>query len=731
MTEKIRVLYVDDECALLELGKVYLERSGDLTVTTAISVPEATRLLEQEHFDAIVSDYQMPEKDGIEFLKNLKAEGNTTPFIIFTGKGREEVVIDAINSGADGYLQKGGEPKSQFAELKSRIEQAVRRWHAEAAFRESEERYRALFEGINNGVAVYEAKDNGRDFIFKDFNRAGERIDHDQRERLIGKSLLAMRPGVEQFGLVKVLQRVWQTGKPESYPVALYTDKQLTGWYENYIYKLPSGEIVTVFENVTEHRRVEEALRVNLIKYETLFESFPLGITISDNAGNIIESNQTAEILLGLSQEQQLKRQIDGTEWTIIQPDGSPMPTEKYASVRALKEHCQISNVEMGIVKSMGDVTWINVTAAPIPLDGYGVAITYGDITGRKRAEEEQARLAAIVEQSDEAIIGKTLAGQITNWNAGAERMYGYTAEEMLTQNISLLVPPGHVDDTGVILDRIKNGEPVVRYETLRRRNDGGLITVTLTASPIRDTNNQLVGASVIGHDITGRKRAEEALQRANKQLNLLSSITRHDILNQLMALKGYLYLSNEMIENPATLTGYIQKMEQVANAIEHQITFTKDYQELGATAPEWQNVNECIRKAVSGLPMREVHVEIDPHNPEVFADRLFEKVFYNLVDNALRYGGEKMTTIRVSSQEIDMGLLIVCEDDGVGISAEDKKRLFTRGFGKNTGLGLFLSREILAITGITITENGVPGKGGRFEITVPTGMWRMKGVNE
>ena len=123
---------------------------------------------------------------------------------------------------------------------------------------------------------------------------------------------------------------------------------------------------------------------------------------------------------------------------------------------------------------------------------------------------------------------------------------------------------------------------------------------------------------------------------------------------------------------------------------------------------------------------MRAVHVEVDPKNPAIFADRLFEKVFYNLIDNALRYGGSDIKTIRVSSQEIDTILTILCEDDGVGITDEDKKRLFTRGFGKNTGLGLFFSREILAITGITITETGTPGKGARFEITVPKGMWRF-----
>ncbi|MFA5212303.1 MAG: ATP-binding protein, partial [Methanoregula sp.] len=251
--------------------------------------------------------------------------------------------------------------------------------------------------------------------------------------------------------------------------------------------------------------------------------------------------------------------------------------------------------------------------------------------------------------------------------------------------------------------------------------------TLDRYSAPLIGNDGRYYGRIWYFRNITERKLAEEALRQANRQLNLLSSITRHDILNQLMALKGYLELSHEVIDNPSTLIEYIKKEEKAANTIEHQITFTKDYQNLGVAAPEWQNVNASINKALSGLPMRDVRVEVDPNNPEIFADRLFEKVFYNLIDNALRYGGADMKTIRVSSQEIDTGLRIVCEDDGVGISAEDKKRLFNRGFGKNTGLGLFLSREILAITGITITEKGIQGKGARFEITVPKGAWRMK----
>jgi len=183
------------------------------------------------------------------------------------------------------------------------------------------------------------------------------------------------------------------------------------------------------------------------------------------------------------------------------------------------------------------------------------------------------------------------------------------------------------------------------------------------------------------------------------------------------VALKGYLELSHDEIGNPTTLTEYIKKEEKAANTIESQITFTRDYQNLGIAAPEWQNVNASIQKAMAGLPMRDIHVETDPKNPEVF---------YNLIDNAPRYGGADMKTIRFFSQESEASLLIVCKDDGVGISEEDKKKLFTKGFGKNTGLGLFLSQEILAITGITITGNGELGKGALFEITVPKGSYRF-----
>ena len=220
----------------------------------------------------------------------------------------------------------------------------------------------------------------------------------------------------------------------------------------------------------------------------------------------------------------------------------------------------------------------------------------------------------------------------------------------------------------------------------------------------------------------------KEAYQRANVKLNLLSSITRHDILNQLTALKGYLELTDLSPEDPALLRKYHERELKIADSIQHQILFTREYQDIGVKDPVWQDLNLSLIRAKGRLDLGNVTATIDRTDLEIYADPLFDKVFYNLIDNALTYGGEKLTTIRITTHESDQGLMILCDDDGGGISETDKKRLFERGYGKHTGLGLYLCREILQITGISIAETSAPGCGARFEIHVPKGAYRVKG---
>jgi len=150
----IHVLAVDDEPDLCALSKDFLEMSEAMEVETACSVSEARAALGQRHFDVIVSDYQMPEEDGIQFLKSLRAAGDRTPFILFTGKGREDVVIEALNRGADAYLQKGGKSVPQYAELANMIEKAVQRRRMELDLIENEEKFKNIFDSANDSIHI-------------------------------------------------------------------------------------------------------------------------------------------------------------------------------------------------------------------------------------------------------------------------------------------------------------------------------------------------------------------------------------------------------------------------------------------------------------------------------------------------------------------------------------------------------------------------------------------------
>ncbi len=224
--------------------------------------------------------------------------------------------------------------------------------------------------------------------------------------------------------------------------------------------------------------------------------------------------------------------------------------------------------------------------------------------------------------------------------------------------------------------------------------------------------------------DITENKQAQEALTSANKKLNLMNNITRHDILNQLTALIGFLEISRNDTKDPELLK-FIHKEELAANAIRSQILFTRDYQDVGVHSPKWQDVAETVSLAIATIDLKQVQVSLDLRQVQVFADPLLEKVFYNMVENSLRHG-EKVTKISLRTVENDAGIDLIFEDNGAGIPAEAKEKIFRREYFKNTGFGLFLTREILAITGLTITENGTPGSGARFVIHAPKGTFRI-----
>ncbi|MEN6611367.1 MAG: ATP-binding protein [Methanoregulaceae archaeon] len=252
---------------------------------------------------------------------------------------------------------------------------------------------------------------------------------------------------------------------------------------------------------------------------------------------------------------------------------------------------------------------------------------------------------------------------------------------------------------------------------------DGEIRHIVMRIGITNVPNTRTIKIHGANQDITELKLAEQALLQANHKINLLSTITRHDILNQIQAIRSCLELARMQVSN-ADMSKMINTLEKVTLKIQSQIEFTRVYQDLGTHEPRWQSINGILQRI--SVP-HSITLQSDPEDIEVYADPIFEKVFSSLMDNSLRHG-KRVSAVRVSTRADTENLTIVWEDDGVGIPREEKSKIFEKGYGKNTGLGLFLTCGILAITGITIRENGEPGKGARFEMRVPKRMCRCPG---
>ena len=227
---------------------------------------------------------------------------------------------------------------------------------------------------------------------------------------------------------------------------------------------------------------------------------------------------------------------------------------------------------------------------------------------------------------------------------------------------------------------------------------------------------------------LVNEKKAMASAKVANEKLSLLAGITRHDILNKIIVLESYSDLLGSRLPEDPEMKDYNSKIKEAAQAISEQIKFTRDYEDLGTDLSQWQRVAEVAERAKPGCISRDVNVIIDTGVLEIFADPMLEKVFFNLFDNSFRHGGH-VTEIRVTCDEDPESggdMVIAVEDNGGGVPEYAKENIFHRGFGKNTGFGLYLIQEILNITGISIRETGTEGKGARFEIVVPEGEWRL-----
>ncbi len=596
-----RILYVDDEPGLLDLGVSFLELESDFHVDSALSAEDALQTLPIPSYDAIVSDYQMADLDGIGFLKKVRERYGRIPFILFTGRGREEVVIEAINASVDFYLQKGGDTNAQFAELAHKIRHAIRRRRAELEKDQSEEKFFKLFLTSPSLEAIADAKTG----ILVDVNDACVKTTGYSRDELIGRHFLDP----------------------------------------------------AIFTNSIERGKFFSDLERNGIVY---------------NFQTTIQTKNGHDRIIVLTSQ---KIRVGDDEFLFTQA----VDITDSRSRRMLAQAMDLAQL----------VNWeFDVATKTFMFDDRFYAL-YGT-----SAEREGGTVMSVEKYGKEFV---------------------------------------HPDDIHVMSDvarDIQSPHPshVSMFEHRIIRRDGEVRHIVVRIAITKDEQGRTVKTHGANQDITDRKRMEESLRQANRKLGLLTGITRHDIKNQLFALKAFLSIASEKTSDAATVRDSLVNAVQAADIIEEQIAFTKEYELIGSENPIWQNPS-----AVLDATLREVHMDgvvitnsLDP-GLEVYSDPMLRKVLFNLLDNALRHG-ERVSKIQVSARSHGDDLLIVWEDNGVGIAQDDKDLIFERGFGKNSGLGMFLAREILSLTGITIRETGEPGRGARFEIRVPRGVHRTAG---
>ncbi len=241
---------------------------------------------------------------------------------------------------------------------------------------------------------------------------------------------------------------------------------------------------------------------------------------------------------------------------------------------------------------------------------------------------------------------------------------------------------------------------------------------------PVINNSGIQIGKLITLHDVHEQTIAAQTIHKANQKLQLLSGITRHDIKNQLAVLTGYLSLAED-VDGDEFKAHYLVKLREATRMINEQIEFTSVYQNIGLQKPQWYDLYGLMEMVKTQIPQSSLRFVNELEGVRIFADPMLERALFNLFDNTIRYG-KKAVTIRSYYYIREDSMKWIVEDDGIGVISEDKNRIFLKGYGNNTGLGLFLVREILSITDCTITENGVPGTGARFEISVPHGQYNL-----
>jgi PAS domain S-box-containing protein len=462
-------------------------------------------------------------------------------------------------------------------------------------------------------------------------------------------------------------------------------------------------------------------------------EGVPVALLMADQDKRISLVNRNTETLFGYSRPELIGEPL---ELLVPQRLREQHAAQVSTYLQAPTQRRMGAGRELFGRRKNGTEMPIEIGLSPIrTAEGTFTLASIIDITERKRAEDVERQMAALVESADDAIVAKSLDGIIRSWNPGAERLLGYSAKEIIGQPVTRLLPENRLDEEAMILGRIGRGERVEQFETVRCKNDGSLVEVSLTISPIRDVNGAIVGASKIMRDITERKRREDELRRSNAKLAKMNTeldnfvyTASHDLRAPLTGISSIVQwileddraLAGESRERLGLILGRIERMKQL-------LTDIRDYARIdGNAAPSGTPVSAATLvanvAATAHVPPG-FSIRGDPSLEPVQVQRVpLEQVLLNLVNNAIKHHDRHAGTVTVSVQHTAPWLRFSVIDDGPGIPEEYRESIFEmfktlkpRDEVEGSGMGLALVRKIVGRTGGRCGVDPAAKRGSHF----------------
>jgi PAS domain S-box-containing protein len=572
---------------------------------------------------------------------------------------------------------------------------------------ESEERFRLLVEGVKD-YAIFMLDVEGH---ITTWNPGAERIKGYEAEEIIGEhfSIFYTDEDVERGHPDEVLRLAAAEDRFEEEGIRVRKDGS-TFWADVLITAVrdEAGDLrgfAKVTRDITARKQAEE--RERLLAREQaareratdILESISDAFFAVDHQWRFTYVNSKAEQLWSRDREELLGKNL----WEEFP---QAVDSEPYRQIQRAMEESLTTEFE---TRSPVLGTWVAGRAYPSP---EGLSVYFQDVTERERAEEERARLAAIVESSDDAIFSKTLEGIITSWNKGAERIYGYSAEEAVGQPISMLVPPERPNEIPNILESIRRGEKVDHFETVRMTKDGRRLDISLTVSPIRNSAGDTLGASTIARDITERKRAEEAMWQVREGERRRIARDLHDgVLQDLSytaATMQLIMLESEGASLGEGLQRAIDALRRSAQGLRDAVNDLRLEEEQDR--PFLQLVKSLVQRNRARAGGCEITLEVRegfPSTPLGETGTQVSRIIQEAITNARRHSGAKRVSVTLKVEGSD--LVAEVSDDG-------------QGFGPETppGVGLSSMRERAALIGGELEIQSEPRRGTSVRVRVP-----------